>query len=132
MVERVTLATPVLGGMDPRVTLSFMRTVAAFEQRGIKWTWQVLMQNAIISHARNTIVREFLASDHERLIFIDADMTFDPEDIFALLDREEDFVGALVSTKGTQRRHNASIVKGGEVRAVEDGLGDLGFSKLYE
>lgn len=122
----VTLGTPVLGQMDPRVTLSFMRTVAHFGVKGIQWKWSVMMQNAVLAHARNTIVRDFLNSTSDRLLFIDADITFDPEDVFALLDRDEDVIGGLVSTKSPLKRHNATFIGPHETKTID------GTEKLHE
>lgn len=107
----ITLATPVLGQMDPRVALSFARTTAYLTAQGIGWEWSLLMQDAVIAHARNTLVREFLASDSDRLLFIDADLTFTPQDVRALLDADKDFVGAMVSTKGDPPRGAAKIMR---------------------
>ncbi len=115
--KHITFASPILGLMDPRVALSFVRTAVALDRLGVTCVWSIITQNAILPHARNTLVRQFLASESEVLFFIDADIRFDAEDVIALLERDEDFLGGLVATKNPQRKHNARILspeEGGE------------------
>jgi choline kinase len=57
------------------------------------------MQDAMLARARNSIVREFLASDSTRLVFIDADTVFTFEDIRMLVETDRDVVAAEVSRK---------------------------------
>lgn len=48
---------------------------------------------SLITHARNQAVRDFLKSDCDRLVFIDADLSWEPGSVFKLISHDVDFVG---------------------------------------
>ncbi len=55
--------------------------------------------SALITHARNDCVDKFLKSDATKLLFIDADMGFKPENIWRLLRKDADIALAPYITK---------------------------------
>lgn len=54
-------------------------------QHGIQYAMGTLCGCSVVSRARNLLVDDFLRSECDTLMFIDADMTFDPNDILRLL-----------------------------------------------
>jgi hypothetical protein len=56
---------------------------------------------SVISSARNILVDEFMKSDCDSLMFIDSDISFDPNDIFRLLawTQTKSIVGGVYSVK---------------------------------
>ena len=117
-MRHITIATPILGQMDPRVTASLMDASSALTASGIGWTWEVLLGDAVIARARNVLVHRFLASSSDRLVFLDADITFSPEDLFALLAREEDLVAGDYQKKVDGRGCVGVVLSGGETRGT--------------
>ncbi len=113
----ITIGTPVLGMVDPRFAASLVKATAEATFRGHVLTWSVIMQDAMLARARNSIVRAFLDSDSSRLVFIDADTVFTYEDIRSLVETDRDVVAAEVSRKSGTGLTNVVRLEGGK----EDG-----------
>lgn len=54
---------------------------------------------SLITQARNQAVRDFMASDSDRLIFIDSDVAWEPGAVLKLARHEPDFVGGAYRYK---------------------------------
>ena len=74
---------------DHKVSLkqavSLMRFAQEAPQHGIQAAVGSICGCSVVSRARNLLVADFLESDATDLMFIDADINFDPQDIFRLL-----------------------------------------------
>jgi hypothetical protein len=63
-------------------------------QYGIQVKFSFLFNESLITRARNYLVDEFLhRSDCTHLLFLDADVHFDPNDVIALLALDKDVIG---------------------------------------
>jgi len=93
------LGMPVHGQVDARVMLSLAQTSAYLTAHGIRWAMHCTMQEASVSRARNHTVAAFLRSGAERLLFIDSDMVWTPEDVAAILATDEDIVASAYAKK---------------------------------
>ncbi|MDR3508554.1 MAG: hypothetical protein P4L64_11700 [Caulobacteraceae bacterium] len=97
----ILVATPCFGGMvSQKYMLSVMRLTAHGPSAGFDVSLSLLGYDALISRARATLVAAFLdnpAATH--LLFIDADISFEPEQVERLLRFERDFTGALYPLK---------------------------------
>ena len=81
----IFFATPMYGGMCFRgFHKSAMETAIELTKLGMKLTWSTPGNESLITRARNNQVAEFLQTDHEALMFIDADIEF-PVDAIAEL-----------------------------------------------
>jgi hypothetical protein len=52
-----------------------------------------LFNESLITRGRNYLAHEFLESDATHLMFIDADIDFDPKDVIALLAMNKPVIG---------------------------------------
>lgn len=87
MSRSVMIATPMYGGMcSGAYTQSLMQTVAYLAGRGDKVAYVHMMNESLITRARNELVRLFMSSTCDYLMFIDADIIFPPDGIAMLLD----------------------------------------------
>jgi hypothetical protein len=65
-----------------------------FQQYGIPSRFSFIFNESLITRARNYLVDEFLRTDFTHLLFIDADIHFNPQDIIAMLALDKDVIGA--------------------------------------
>jgi hypothetical protein len=97
----LVIGTPCFGGQVCWLyATALLRLQQAFARRG--WPLSFLMQagDSLIPRARQTIVSHFLADPKAtHLLFIDADMEFEPEQVFRLLEFDADFTAAAYPVK---------------------------------
>jgi hypothetical protein len=97
----VIVGTPCFGGQVSWLyTVALLKLQNAFAQRG--WGLGFLLQagDALITRARQTIVGHFLDNPSAtHLLFIDADISFEPEQVFRLLEFDADFTAAAYPAK---------------------------------
>ncbi|MGA2457382.1 MAG: hypothetical protein ABSF85_07440 [Terriglobales bacterium] len=97
----ILLATPCFGGMVSQgYMLSVIRLMSYAKSAGFDVSLSMLGYDALISRARSTLVAAFLdnpAATH--LLFVDADISFEPQQVERLLRFDKDFTGALYPLK---------------------------------
>lgn len=69
-----------------------------------------LLHQAVIQYARNELLKMFLDSDFEELVFIDSDQVWDPESLIKLIKSDKDFIGAPVIRKTEKEMYNVNSV----------------------
>lgn len=83
--RKIMVATPMYGGMcGGTYTKSTADLASMAAQYGMDVRFYYLFNESLITRARNYLVDEFLRSDCTHLMFIDADIGFDPNDVIAL------------------------------------------------
>jgi hypothetical protein len=98
---RVHICMPCYGGQLTESTfMSYIKWGNTARQLGIDWTMETLTNESLISRARNTLTAKFLNNkDSTHLLFIDADIGFEPWHILVLLNRQVDVIGGLYPMK---------------------------------
>ena len=93
--KKLFIATPMYGGMAHGMYLkSCLDLQAVCSQYGIETRFSFIFNESLITRARNYLVDEFLrAEGFTHLLFIDADIHFDPRDVIALLALDKDVIG---------------------------------------
>ena len=95
------IATPCLdGSVNAHYTASLVRTMSALQQR--QWRSPQIdfeIGNSLIADARNKLVARFLASDCSDLVFIDADLSWSPDDLLRLVAYAVPFVAGVYQRK---------------------------------
>lgn len=98
---RVHICMPCYGGMLTEQTfMSFVKWANTCRQLGIDWTVETMTNESLISRARNTLSAKFLHTEGStHLMFIDADIGWEPWHLLALLNADKDVVGGLYPMK---------------------------------
>jgi len=98
---RVHICMPCYGGQLTESTfMSYIKWSNTARQLGIDWTMETMTNESLISRARNTLTAKFLNNkDSTHLLFIDADIGFEPWHILVLLNRDVDVIGGLYPMK---------------------------------
>jgi hypothetical protein len=95
------IATPCFGGL---VSQLYMQSIISLMQHagraGFDAALALLGHDSLITRGRNTLVSQFLRTPFAtHLLFIDADIGFEPEQVEAMLAFDEDFVAGIYPLK---------------------------------
>ena len=122
---RAHLAMPCYGGMLTESTfMSYIKWANTARQLGIDWTLETMVNESLISRARNTLTAKFLEMpESSHLMFIDADIGWEPWHLLVLLNRDVDFIGGLYPMKTMPIKWVVNGFEGAEEGA--DGLQEV-------
>lgn len=93
------IATPAYQGVGAGYAFALAETVRALGAVGCGVETAIYAGDCHVDDARNRLVRQFLRSRCTDLVFIDADLRWEPADFVALLDYDLDVVGATYALK---------------------------------
>lgn len=94
------IATPMYGGMcHGSYTLSMLQTVGVFTQAGVPFQFSHMMNESLITRARNSLANDFLKTQCTHLMFIDADIGFRPADILSMINANKDIICGIYPKK---------------------------------
>jgi len=98
---QIFLATPCFGGL---VSQHYMQSVLGLvqfgAQAGFDVTLALLGHDSLITRSRNTLIGQFLQrTEATHLLFVDADILFQPEQVFHMLAFDQDFVAGIYPLK---------------------------------
>jgi hypothetical protein len=120
--QKLFVATPMYGGMCAGMYARSLADLTALAtHHGIQLQMYLLFNESLITRARNYCCDEFMRSDCTHMIFIDADIGFNAQDVIALLilqlqNPDYDIIGAPYPKK--------CIAWEKVKQAVDKGLGD--------
>jgi hypothetical protein len=97
----LTIGTPCFGGQVSWLyAVSLLKLQKAFTQRGWNLNYLVQAGDALVTRARQTIVGHFLENPSAtHLLFIDADIGFEPEQVLRLIEFGADVSAAVYPAK---------------------------------
>jgi hypothetical protein len=97
---QVLVATPMYGGMcNGQYTLGMIQMVAVFTQHRVPFQYSYMMNESLITRARNSLANDFLATDCTHMMFIDADIGFNPADIIKMINANKDIICGIYPKK---------------------------------
>lgn len=119
------VATPMYGGMCiGNYASALMQMPLICSRAGVKMYYTYMMNESLITRARNSLAHDFLASDATHLMFIDADIGFNPNDIIEMVKRDVDICCGLYPKKEIHWQRVADAVnKGVPADQLKDHVG---------
>ena len=99
---RLHFCVPCYGGMvNESFFISMLKFMAATNRLGLSFTVDTMVNESLIPRGRNSLVAKFLAFEPKstHLMFIDADIGFEPEEVLKLVLANKDVAGGLYPKK---------------------------------
>lgn len=98
--RKVFIATPMYGGMATAGFLtSLMQLQHMRDEMGLPFVFQAMTNESLVPRARNTLAARFLSTDCTELMFIDADIEFDAQDVILLQHFDKELIGGAYPKK---------------------------------
>lgn len=117
----VMIATPTDGGITHNFAIALSKLVIHLDRVGIKYNIQVIPNDSLITRARNTLVALFLANPvYTHMMWIDSDLSFDPDKVERLLTSGKDVAGAAYPLKTTNYEMMARAAKANDNISIEE------------
>jgi len=100
-MTKIFIGTPCFGGMvTSDYFSSCMQLVALAATKKIEIQFGTIANESLVTRARNTLVQLFMdESKYTHLLFIDADISFNPETVFRMIDFDKDIVTGIYPRK---------------------------------
>jgi hypothetical protein len=119
--NKIFIATPMYGGKaDGLFVKSILDLQTFLLSNGIECKFSFLFNESLIPRARNYLVDEFLRSEFTHLLFLDADIEFDPMDVIALIALDKDIIGAPYSKKSINwKAIKNAVIKNPDIKFEE-------------
>lgn len=96
----IMVATPMYGGMcTGHYVQGLLMTTQRMREVGMNMAWCQIMNESLITRARNELARVFLESEHDYLMFIDADIGFEGDAILQLVAADKDVACGIYPKK---------------------------------
>lgn len=105
----VCIATTSYGSPDASYTFSIAQTRQALHDVGFNTRYMLLEGNCHVDDARNVIVQHFLDSECTDLVFIDADVSWRPEQVVELLEYDADIVGGVYPYRRADKQMDVPV-----------------------
>lgn len=99
---RLHFCIPCYGGqINEGCFISILKYMATAQRIGLNFTIDTMVNESLIPRGRNSLVAKFLYFEPKstHLMFIDADIGFEPEEIFKLILADKDIAGGLYPKK---------------------------------
>ena len=114
---RVHFCIPCYGGQINEGTfISMLKYMATAQRLGLNFTIDTMVNESLVCRARNSLVAKMLFFEPKstHLMFVDADIGFEPEEIFKLIIADRDGVGGLYPKKALPSSYVGNKVPGAE------------------
>lgn len=113
-MTQIMIATPMYGGLcNGQYTVGLLSAVGVFSRNQMAMQYAYLMNESLITRARNSLTKDFLNSECTHLMFIDADIGFNPADIPPMVAADKDIICGLYPKKEINWIEVANAVKNG-------------------
>jgi len=129
-MTKVHFMTPCYGGQITEVCFnSYLQWSVIATKNNIDFQIDTLSNESNVNRARNTCASKFLSGDATHLMFVDADIKFNPTDVVKLLTHDKDIVGGIYPQKTLPPKMVVNTINNGkrEGNLIEVGTIGTGF-----
>ena len=100
-MNKIFIGTPCYGNMlTADYFKSCLQLTALATQKKVELQFGTIGNESLVTRARNTLVQLFMDEEkYTHLLFIDSDLSFDPQSVFRMLDLDEDVVTGVYPRK---------------------------------
>lgn len=117
---KISVSIPAYDGKLPyQLVLALLTEASIARNQGDTLLVTILPACTNLAFGRNVLVKQFLESTADRLVFVDADVTFSPGSLVRLAHHPVDFVGGAYRLKQEQESYPIFPLEG-EVQALGD------------
>lgn len=100
MEKHIFIATPMYGGQCfGHYAQGLLQAQSVFQKEKIPMTISFIFNESLIQRGRNLLVQQFLKSQATHLMFIDADIKFNPADIIPMINADKDIICGIYPKK---------------------------------
>jgi len=126
-MTKIHFLTPCYGGNITEVCFSsYLGFTIMAMQNGINFQIDTLSNESNVNRARNSCAAKFLSGDCSHLMFVDADIQFNPQDIMKLINHDKDIVGGVYPQKTLPPKMVVNTLNNGEHEGDLIEVGTLG------
>jgi len=118
----VFIAVPSYGGICAEFVYSLWASREEMAKAGIKSDLCIYDGNCHVDDSRNRLVREFLDSDCDQLVFLDTDLQWDALDLVRLASLDYDVVAGVYPMKQDEDEYPVRYLPGPEIWLNKDKL----------
>lgn len=135
--KSIFVATPMYGGNCLGLyAKSCLDLQTICNHYGIQLRYSFLFNESLIQRGRNYLADEFLRSGCTHLMFIDADIMFDANDIITLLALDKDIIGApypkkQINWKNVHEAVSKGVIAPQDAHSLEGLVGDYVFNPVF-
>ena len=116
------IATPMYGGMcTGHYVAGLLGTLNKMRSVNVPVYWAQIMNESLITRARNELARLFLEKGFDYLMFIDADISFDGQAVATLMAADKDIVCGIYPKKEVDWKKVAEAAKLGKENLADYG-----------
>tara|TARA_R100000988_G_scaffold101697_1_gene75144 strand:- start:1498 stop:2331 length:834 start_codon:yes stop_codon:yes gene_type:complete len=113
------VATPVHSDVSIHYTQSLLDIQKVCMKRNIATTFQ-LVKSSLVTQGRNLCVADFLSSKATHLLFIDSDISVEPETVFKMLEKDLEVIAAPYALKTVNWDRAYQKMKSGLIKTRQD------------
>ena len=107
---------------------SALRLKDALRDGAVEHDWLIGRNESLITRARNACVATFLETDYQKLLFIDADIQFTPDDVAELWNMQEKVAVGIYAMKRPDKQWYAAWIDGELVHDLPDEVVEVDYA----
>jgi len=115
MKPRVYIATPCYDSMRVETTVSLIDTFSALGRSGIECKFKSV-KTSLVTHGRNLLTCGFLDSGFDYMLFVDADVEFQPEAVARMLVPKKDIICTPYRVKEEKVKYAVKFKDSNDIR----------------